>query len=372
MRIKLFSLCITILVFFGGCSTDNKVKITKSKDGIIVYSNKSTPVNPDLTIRLKKEFSIEKHSSSESGIQVMYNVVLLDNNIYISDYYSSMIFTFNKFGKYLYSFGGKGNGPGEFQELSSMGIYQDTILVSDAASCKINKFSKEGKFIYSNNEIMHPPTEFNNLNNDFFISSRLKSEKVKNKMIIKNDLMVHDTKFNCIKTLQSFKIPVVNTGNITNVNLSEIIPAYTISNNSIYIALISYDRYVIEQYNESLEKISEIRKNYMRTMLSDKQKKILSQNYYSKVKNVVTDIYQRSIWGLYADRYDRLWVLGAYEQKGKELKFDIFENGQFINTVDFPYFSSILTFDEVINHIKFVGKYIIVEEEEKIVFYSYD
>jgi hypothetical protein len=73
-----------------------------------------------------------------------------NGNIYIAQNNDCIIRKFDAKGSFLCQIGSKGQGPGEFLNISTMKIHHDKILyVADSQNKRLNKFSLDGKFLNS-------------------------------------------------------------------------------------------------------------------------------------------------------------------------------------------------------------------------------
>lgn len=76
-------------------------------------------------------------------------------NIYVLDQQAAEVRVFNPNGAYLYAFGGRGEGPGEFSDANPLGVQavQTTptgeIYVLDRGNGRVSRFSATGEFIDS-------------------------------------------------------------------------------------------------------------------------------------------------------------------------------------------------------------------------------
>ncbi len=355
---------LLLVIFLISCS-----KNENNKSNIVVYSNKNKATNKNFNIKLKKAFSISKSNNSKDSLTYLYNIFIKNDKIYISDFLLSKIFVYNsKNGNYLFSFGGKGNGPGEFQNLSTMGLYKDTIIVSDVVARKINKFTLNGEFIKAKLNIANAPTDLHNFNEKYFIATNLHGST--DRKHVENSITIYNPNLSKVKVLQNYSIPIKRDEDSTTINLSKITPVFATSDKYLYVPVIDEYKYLIRKYDENLKEIAQIRKNYIAKKLSYEQKKDIARN--AGYKNKIIDKYQRSIWGIYNDKDNRLWVLSAYNQKEKEIKFDIFENGKYLNTINFPYYENLLTLVKTTSNIHFVKDYIVINKDKEVEFYRYD
>ena len=70
-----------------------------------------------------------------------------DGNIYVLDYRDCVIKKYDSDGEFIKIFGGKGQGPGEFQVADCLFISsQNELFVKDAGSNKIEQFSQDGEY----------------------------------------------------------------------------------------------------------------------------------------------------------------------------------------------------------------------------------
>lgn len=99
----------------------------------------------ELSIKLEKKFTLEG-----DGVTPFYEPggVTVDNdgNIYVADSGNQRIVKFNLEGKFIKSFGTKGQGPGEFLSPWQMAIHNDEIYVYDWRR-NIQKFTLDGAYI---------------------------------------------------------------------------------------------------------------------------------------------------------------------------------------------------------------------------------
>ncbi len=73
---------------------------------------------------------------------------LKDNSFYISDGYgNSRVVKFSKSGKWQYSWGKKGNQPGEFDIPHSISVFNKKVFVADRENSRLQIFDFKGKFI---------------------------------------------------------------------------------------------------------------------------------------------------------------------------------------------------------------------------------
>ena len=76
-------------------------------------------------------------------------IVYDEKNLFVLDSEDEEIKVFSKAGGFLYAFGKKGQGPGEFQMPGDMDILGDKIFVSDGANRRVQVLDKKGAYLGS-------------------------------------------------------------------------------------------------------------------------------------------------------------------------------------------------------------------------------
>jgi len=107
---------------------------------------------PENKVSFKPELVIGENTETEGGWFSTLNSFYFtpDENIYCLDSEDRKIKVFDKTGKPLFSFGQKGQGPGEFVYPSDIAASKSGfIYILDAAQRNISKFTREGEFISS-------------------------------------------------------------------------------------------------------------------------------------------------------------------------------------------------------------------------------
>lgn len=77
-----------------------------------------------------------------------YDVAAADNgNLYVADTGHKVIKVFDINGKFLFGFGSRGRGPGQFLAPVNVAVAKDRVYVTDALTMKVQVFDLTGKFI---------------------------------------------------------------------------------------------------------------------------------------------------------------------------------------------------------------------------------
>lgn len=101
--------------------------------------------------------------------------ILIDNyeNIYVLDIGNYRVQKYNKDLNFLLTFGGKGQGPDEFQLMDQLGLTNNSeIIVSDGMTNKFSIFTQKGQWINSFSIKNNPGSKFRLTKNDFIIPYR--------------------------------------------------------------------------------------------------------------------------------------------------------------------------------------------------------
>jgi len=123
---------------------------TEQRDGVTIVENTGRPIHEGNILLLTEELSIGGEAGS--GEQQFSDIYDFDvdpsGNIYILDMRAAEIRAFDKEGRFLRSFGKRGQGPGEFQIPVYMEISRDgQLLCFDATAFRMTYFSLTGEFV---------------------------------------------------------------------------------------------------------------------------------------------------------------------------------------------------------------------------------
>lgn len=130
----------------AGQTSQWKGKI-ESIDGVKVVRNPNMPVYGDIKLELQEELKIGRADDENYLFYRLRGIdVDAEGNIYVADMSNYRIQKFDKTGKYLLTFGRKGQGPGEFDLPTTVRIEEKTgnILVQDLVAV-IEVFAPDGK-----------------------------------------------------------------------------------------------------------------------------------------------------------------------------------------------------------------------------------
>ena len=118
---------------------------------LIILLINSSFISPQKVIQIKEELTIgEELSKQKELLFVRPDFIMTDSegSIFIAESVEKTIRKFDKNGKYLFKFGRRGKGPGEFQDLTSVSINKgDTLIIIDQLLYRISFFSKECNYL---------------------------------------------------------------------------------------------------------------------------------------------------------------------------------------------------------------------------------
>ena len=139
---------LLVLVMFCQKGPEDKAQV-EVIDGVTCIHNPETPLYPDRTVLFEEELSIG--GEDESGNIILYQpsryAVDGFGNIFISDRQESVIKKFDLDGRYLNTIGAKGEGPGEFQNITAISILPGRrLIVLDWRARRTSIFSADGEY----------------------------------------------------------------------------------------------------------------------------------------------------------------------------------------------------------------------------------
>jgi len=148
IRVIIFGVGALTTLSFAALSVNQSLWKGKveSIDGVKVVRNPNSPVFGDIKLELQEALKIGR---ADDNNYLFYRLRGLDidaeGNIYVADMSNFRVQKFDKTGKYLLTFGRKGQGPGEFEMPMSVHIEEKTgnVLVQDMSAIEV--FAPDGK-----------------------------------------------------------------------------------------------------------------------------------------------------------------------------------------------------------------------------------
>ncbi|NOR44956.1 MAG: hypothetical protein GQ534_05160 [Candidatus Delongbacteria bacterium] len=338
---KCFLIIIAILSLFA-CSVkeNNKNYTVETINGVKTYRNKNIPSTKDIVIKPVELFTIQGADESiTDSTRIINRISDFDadskKNVYILDGRSNSMKKFDSNGKYQFSFGRRGTGPGETEMSNWMLILNDTIMYDDYIVKDMLKFNPDGKYLYENRMTESGPFErYQALTKTKIIGYQAYYEEIDDEMFVSYNLSIMNSDLKKYKQIASKRAKFVQGKyNFFDTFLS----AYATSDSLIYFAEKSESKYKINVYNHEAELLYSIKKNYAKIPFNEEEIKVFDTEYkdiwyFSDNKSK----FKSAIIQMEYDKYDRLWVFSAVkrdETNQTDLLVDIFKDGVFLQQV---------------------------------------
>jgi hypothetical protein len=153
MRKGLYIFSLIVFMILSACSekpeSAARVEII---DGIKYVRNTEIPLHPNKTVAFEEDLSIGGEDDEGNIVLFRPSRFLVDQseNIYITDRQDQVIKVFDPDGRYMWTIGAKGEGPGEFRSVGYQTFLPNgRLLVMDSSARRINIFDSSGEFLES-------------------------------------------------------------------------------------------------------------------------------------------------------------------------------------------------------------------------------
>lgn len=141
-------ICLSMPLAFTGCmGCSGEIPVTGDSTNAVIIDNPGTPPNPPVTVALREELSVGNIDDEHTFFLKIGDIDVDDQgNIYVLETKSMEIRMFDKTGRFMRTFAGKGEGPGEFIRPTDLAVdhRKQTICVSDWKNKKISLFQQDG------------------------------------------------------------------------------------------------------------------------------------------------------------------------------------------------------------------------------------
>jgi|Deesub1362B_J571_1020462.scaffolds.fasta_scaffold00002_404 hypothetical protein len=305
-----------------------KIKIV---DGVKIIENKDKPRLKE-TVVFELELTMGGSEAPEESLARPVGLVVDENGrIYVADSKAAKIKIFSPEGKYIQSFGKKGQGPGELNMPGGINLTSDgRLMVEDVLNRKIIFFSREGKFLTEKS--LATKLGLVNLLLDMegnFIGREIVVEEKKMFFVVKKfrpDLSE-------VFQLDKYEFPNPLQGKI---NLFNLVTFYQLDSKG-NILYAKNDRYEIKYYDPRGNLFQIVRKKHKKVKITQQDiddilAKIPSTQGMNVKDRLVFSEYFPPISFLSVDPADRVYVR-TYEKgkKKNEYWLDIFDpQGQYL------------------------------------------
>ncbi|MDA3884492.1 MAG: 6-bladed beta-propeller [Candidatus Delongbacteria bacterium] len=335
-KYKHITIIIFIMVFISiiNCSRDNTENYKQEiKNGIVYHYNYG---ENDTTFALEFD-SLLTINLDQDSLNLKFHDFVIDKNesIYLTEYNSRSIYKYNSDGRFERSFGSKGMGPGEFNDIMFTYIIDDTLYAAENTRRLISRFNLSGKFInsYSRNDEWIGKIKM--LNDSIMICRYTKWDITDSKANLVTSISTFNNKIqklnDCYVNLLDYKkephkIPLVRNH-------------FCGMKDEVYEGIKSINKYQLRKFNLKGDLQSVVNLSYRRQKYSEADYKeiyperpndIHFNNYLKEInqcKFAFKEIYSVLDKYIFALRYETIhcdYVL-----------FDVFEEGKFLKTIKF-------------------------------------
>jgi hypothetical protein len=345
LSLNLSGLVAFYLLWGFGCGRDAGAPASvEYRDGVEIMHNAATPLHPDRSVAFEEDLSIGPGNASDAIRLYMPRSYAVDGGgfIYISDDKDPGIKVFDPEGRPVRTIGSKGNGPGEFQLVTSLAFLSDgRLLALDSELNRISLFDPDGRFIGSHQwTILSSSFKIYLVTDSFYVREVTTTEPGKEPKTWRRRLRVAAFDFSGKEVLSFGDFEACQSGFVTGrFSFSLPFPACSIlagdpRNRRLYHCL--NDRYLIRVFDENGRIIREIARPYKRRRVTpDDWKTYLdgfntsAENRSAIEKNAAKPALKSETPYMIVDDSGRLWVqLHEIEQDGERIltAFDVFDD----------------------------------------------
>jgi len=336
-----------ISILLISCSPQKDYTV-REEDGVKYITNSGIPHNPKLKVKLKKQNQFQGFNDENDTEGRFCEVTDLKfdrlGNMFITDNSTGTISKFTSEGGFLKSFGGKGEGPDEFDILNTFFIRNDTIYIPDfhsVASYDLHGELIEKKKLTSN----YFYTNLINVGQDTIVTAtgsvdRRGDDRYKdayflmNLQVLNSDFTLSD-KFITGKEICVMDVIETHTDSGYFFNYQ-----FCSDGELIFIASRLKDEYIIELFDLSGNKVSEISMQEEIEPYPKNEREYAKLNQFDGYDNdkFFNTIYDNKVKtnGLHFDQNSGyLWVERVMNLEDSSVTFDLFKDGIYQNSFAF-------------------------------------
>jgi hypothetical protein len=317
-------------------------------EGVTIVKNPKEPMYKKNIFRFEEELCIGEAEGDENYMFSQIGSVAVDDEerIFVADWKESHIKVFDRDGSYLLTIGKKGQGPGEFERVSSIQITeQKELMVFDGNSRRLSFFTPRGELLRSQgtSEIQALNIKMNS-EGYFFVSKAMLDPQ---NFLAVTELDVYDSDLNKITNIARSEPQDVLTPH-QPFGVWQLIPNDFI----IYGYNLAYEFYIFDPSGKPLKKII---KNYDPVKITDEEKRERLKGM-EQPENKETPEFYPAYRKFTVDDENRIFVqTWERPKKGKGYCHDVFDlEGRYIGKVAFEFSPQIWK----------LGKFYTIEEDE--------
>jgi hypothetical protein len=294
------------VVLLAGCS-----KEAKQEDGAA-----------DVKVSFEELFritSIDDAVDDPAGEIIWPNHLDVDSkgNIFILDRPTASIKKFDSRGRFIKSFGKKGDGPGEMQSPYMVLILDDILHVGDPRVRRIVKFDTDGNFITNVSVNNALPVQVQAISKDRFIGFLMSFRQEDNVPYRRYDLCLVDAQFNKLAVLSEYEGKFDPNRN----DVLDRTGSYAVGKDKIYVPELTREHYKINIFDLDGKPLGSISREYGKVRFTPEELADLNaglESFYKKLgyalyppikreyKNIINDIF--------CDKYGRLLVAASVKR----------------------------------------------------------
>lgn len=272
-----------------------------------------------------------KFLNEEYDLSNPSDFIVNKDEIFILDRDNYRITKFDSNGNFLLSFGGKGQGPGEFINPSSLLDMQDSLCVMEWSNNNLSFFSKEGIFLHRKH---NKSGSFRNLVyfSNILLGHKFNFSRINNKIFMTNNIGILDKNFKKFTPL--FELKKEYDKNNSKIGVFDLYTPFCKNKNKIFIAENSTNSFKIHVLDINGTTINKIERNYVKEKYSDEEFKSLKETnaenyenheYNNKFRYAVQDLFWDS-------KYDFLWV-GTGKSEKEKYNFELYKASKFVGNL---------------------------------------
>ena len=343
-----FTLSLAVMVMVAllfSCSKKQTgdIQITK-ENGVTIVSNPAQPLYPNTKLVYEEELSIgEEEGDSNYVFYRPANIVVdSEEHIYLLDSGNNRVQVFDAAGKFLYSFGKKGQGPGEFMMAYSMVLSGDEKLyILDLQNRRMSVFQKNGKYLQGFDiKEGSPQFLFIDENENLFMGKILRGKTPNDQKI---SIGKYDINGNLLLTFKEFamnSIKFIRSGKSVTAIPIMFNPsaAWTVDNRgNVYSGL--GDQYVVDVQSADSMVVKQIKRNWQPIPVTSEDKNKYNERFKSQLSSMIKEIEFRNTKPAFSrftiDDQNNLWVKLYTEFGFEENRCDVFDpEGKYLYQVE--------------------------------------
>lgn len=336
---SLFFFLVIIIISLTSCTNTSENYTKKVVNGVEVIHNKNIPNAPDFSMKLTKLFEVQSISEdSLKEFKEIRDVELAENgNMFILDNKLKHILKYDNKGNFQTKFGGKGSGPGEFENVFSILAENDTLFMADVNSKKVIKYSLDGKLI-SDKKDHKTPVAFSRVGRNY-LRKGTTAYGDGSTFNIEQFCLIAGREYNIIDTVYLVRkeMTLAQMQNVSNSDTP--VMGY---GEKIYLAENSANTYTFQIISDTGQPLKKIYKSYIRTKHNKRSLDIAKKSALFVINGEKKDLaakndYVMAINEIHEDKNGYIYVKSYSKDDGEKNFYDVFSaEGIYLNRIEMP------------------------------------